>query len=260
MSRKRFCCHLSVDIWHILSESTLVLFLGSSPSIDIMADLVSAECAKHLTVHMWISDMLGSVFYKMEGLFCPMLLLRETHWTTNLASRERGYARTIAQSEIVVRRFPNRKHSICDDEHNCRLSQIPIVECLSKYRRWWRRGKSRLNKRCETKRAPSPRTQNGLFDRSMLRSNGRQDIVEQSTNSRPKVRAATKEALIRVWWQGLIVTMTILLWAVRSRAWKRLDPSAGLGWCWCRLSSHEAFSSWIRISKIALSGVLMTSF
>lgn len=120
MSRKRFCCHLSVDIWHILSGSTHVLFLGSLPSIDIMVDLVSAKCAKHLTVHIWISDMLGSVFYKVEGLFCPMLLLRETYWTTNLASRERGYARTILQSEIAVKRFSSGKHSICDNEDNCR--------------------------------------------------------------------------------------------------------------------------------------------
>jgi len=103
--------------------------------MDIMADLVSAECAKHLTVHIGISDMLGSVFYTMEGSFCPMLRLRETYWTTNLASRERGYARTVSRSEIAVKGFPNRKHSICDDEHNCTLSQIPIVACLSKYRR-----------------------------------------------------------------------------------------------------------------------------
>ncbi len=47
--------------------------------MDIMVDLVSAKCAKHLTVHIWISEMLGSVFYKMEGLYCPMLRLRETY-------------------------------------------------------------------------------------------------------------------------------------------------------------------------------------
>jgi len=35
--------------------------------MDIMADLVSAKCAKHLTVHIWISEMLGSVFYTMEA-------------------------------------------------------------------------------------------------------------------------------------------------------------------------------------------------